>query len=695
MRGVLGADVAFLSDLAQVKYLPHLVTRQEIQDRISQLGYSAAPLEESPRGAEKKDLLLRLGISAILTANIMMLSFALYFGFFQELDAGAIWSISFPLWLLATPVVFYGGFPILKKAFWGLWAGHASMDTLISVGVLSAYFYSMAGMGHGSLHLYFDTASMLVTLVLLGRFIESRAKEKVSAGITQLHQLAGAKVRLWHHGRERWVGSESVEAEDEILVLASEAVPVDGIVADGSGSVDESVLTGESRPVKRSLGDHVMAGSLLLDGRLRLRALKVGTESSLNQMIALMQEALSKKNPVELLADRITRVFVPLVFLLAAATASRLLYGGYAVDEAMLRALTVLVITCPCALGIATPLAKVASIGVGRAQGILIRDTEALERVKDLDVIIFDKTGTLTEGCFSLNEIIAPQCDYKETLGLLASVEAGSDHLLAREILLKAREAGVQLQEAGHFESLDGRGVVGVVQSRQVCIGNRRLLSSQGIDLPNDLDRYAATLESAGSTVVFFGWDGEARGLLVFGDVLKESAVNAVSQLRVRGVDVWIVSGDSIETTRSVAQELGIRHCIGQALPAEKEEIIRQLQTEGHRVGMVGDGINDAAALVSADVGIALGAGSHIMREASDITLLTPDLGKVLRVLKLSKITTQIIRQNLFFAFLYNILGIPLAITGALNPLVAVCAMFASSLTVVANTLRIFRQSGP
>jgi P-type Cu2+ transporter len=692
--GVLDAKVVFLSDLARIKYLPHITTIQDIMARISQLGYRASLLEDQSQGVEKRDLLLRLGTSAILTVNIMMISCALYFGFFQELEAEAIRYLSFSLLLLATPAVFYCGFPILKRAWSGLFVAHMSMDTLIAVGVLAAYFSSIIALWSGSLHLYFDTAGMLVTLVLLGRFIEARAKERVSAGITDLHQLASAKARLWSEGKEKWATTGTVQARDELLVLAAERVPVDGTVVDGAGSIDESFLTGESRPVGRTVGDHVLAGSLLLDGRLKLRATAAGTESSLNQMIALMHEALARKNPVELLADRVTRRFVPFILLLAAATAVCLLYEGVAVNDALLRAVTVLVITCPCALGIATPLAKVASIGVGRAHGILVRDPAAIETAKDLDVIIFDKTGTLTEGKFSLRDVITSVSDTQEALGCVASVEAHSDHLLAREIMLKAGEAGLKLAEAKGFRAFEGMGVAGVVHGQEVHAGNRQLIRTQGLELPVDLDARAAELESKGHTAVFFALGSRVEGILVFGDALKENAIETISQLRAGGTDIVMVSGDSSVTTGAVARELKLDRFTGEALPTRKVEIIDELQAQGHRVGMVGDGMNDAAALAKADVGIAIGAGSNITRQASDITLMSTDPSKVLAILDLSTATTRIIRQNLFFAFFYNIVCIPLAVSGALNPIMAVLAMFASSLTVIANTLRISKQPG-
>ncbi len=691
MHGVLRAEVHFLSDLVQIKYLPHRVNPEDIQKRISQIGYSAAYLGQSEFSQENKQLLLRLGVSSILTVNIMMISFALYFGFFQDLGENAIRYFSYPLWLLATPVVLYGGYPILKRGVIGLRYKRAGMDTLIAVGTLSAYFYSVLRMFEGSLHLYFDTASMLVTLVLLGKYIEMHARERVSGGITELYALANQKVRLLQNGTERWVAAEAVRPGDSFLVQAGERVSVDSRIVSGRAFLDQSVLTGESKPLRKSTGDEIMAGALVLEGKLQLQAIRIGNESSLGQMISLTQEALAAKAPIELLADRITKWFVPAVLLLAVATALALLFAHVPKDEALLRAVTVLVITCPCALGIAVPLAKVAAIATGRTNGILIRDNTALDKAKDLTALLFDKTGTITEGNFSLREIIAYGIGEREVLRRIASIEAKSDHFLAKEIVQKARQSSVALEEAEHFESFEAMGVKGRIKCGEVSIGNRHFMRCQDLHLARQLARHAESLELKGATVVFFGWNGKVQGFLNLGDRLRESAPQLFQEIRSRKILTWIVSGDSRETTLAIAAELGVDRAVGQALPKQKAEIVKGLQKKGHRVGMIGDGINDSAALAQADVGFATGIGANIMQRASGITIIGGNPAKILTALDLSSLTGRVIRQNLFFAFFYNGLGIPLAILGYLNPLLAVCAMFASSLTVIGNTFRITR----
>lgn len=691
MDGVREARVYFLSDMARLKYMPHRVSPEDLAARIERLGYRAAPFEDHPQKREdERRLLFRLGISSILTMNIMMISFALYFGFFEDIGKEAVVTLSYPLLILATPVVFYGGFPIMKRAAKGLRFGAASMDALIAIGALSAYAYSVVGILNGSIRLYFDTAAMLVTLVLLGRYIESRARDKVARGIMGLYALAGLKVRALANGTERWVSSESVLAGDEFLVSAEERIPLDGEIVLGEAKIDESILTGESRPVRKKIGDQAMGGALVLDGELRLKATRVGEESSLNRMIALIQEALSGKDSVELLADRVTRWFVPAILALATGTALGLLFGGASLNEAVLRGLTVLVITCPCALGIAAPLAKVAAVGHARTKGMLIRDLSALEKAKDIEVLVFDKTGTLTEGKFSLLETFAPGVPGNVALGRVASVEAESGHFLAKEILRRARREGVEIERASSIESFPGLGVRGVAEGTEILVGNRGFLESLGMEIPRDISNRSETAEAEGATSVFFGWEREAKGVLVFGDKVREGAGESIRELQRRGVEVWMVSGDSEATTRAVAARLGISNFVGRALPSEKAAIIERLGQGGRRTGMVGDGINDAAALARAHVGFAAGAGSNILQEASDVTLLGEDApGRALSFLELSALTSRVIRQNLFFALLYNMLGVPLAMAGLLNPLVAVFAMFASSLTVIGNTLRI------
>ncbi|HME43146.1 MAG TPA: heavy metal translocating P-type ATPase [Syntrophorhabdales bacterium] len=688
--GVQEPHVSFFSDGVEMKYLPHVISPVEITSRVARLGYRASQLSEDRSDASgRHDLLTRLGVSAILSANVMMVSCALYFGFFRDLSSAVIAYFSYPLLALATPVVFYGGFPILWKAASGLKYGKTSMDTLIAMSVLAAYFYSVIQMARGSMQLYFDTACMLVTLVLAGKFIEAWARQRVSAGIAELHSLAYQKVRLEKESREEWVSVDEVKPGDRFVVRSKERVPVDGRIEQGRGLIDESILTGESRPLHKGSGEDVMAGSFLKDGELVLTATRAGSESSLRQMVSLVMDALDRKVPVELLADRITAYFVPAVLLIAAVAALFLSVRHVPADEVLLRSLTVLLISCPCALGIATPLVKVAMLGIGRSKGLLVRDPGALERAKDIDVLIFDKTGTVTEGNFSLQKVVTRGFSEEDVLSRLAALELGSSHFLAREIVLRARQSGIDICEAERVEEVQGRGVKGIVRNDKVVIGNRSFIAEHEMALRAMFDDAATKWQRQGMTVLFFGWEREVKGILVFGDPVKKGVAELVDRLRDLGVAVWLVSGDAKETTAAVAASVGIGEYRGQMLPVEKAHLVVSLQRAGHKVGMIGDGLNDAAALAQADVALACGVRADLIRETSDIAILTGDPGRVLDVLDLSQLTTRAIRQNLLFAFLYNVTAIPLAVTGMLNPLIAVTAMFGSSFTVIGNALRI------
>ena len=692
--GVTGAQIQFLSDTAKIAYLPYRITPEAIMDRIGALGYRALSTTDSAAtDRHKKDLLFRLGIAAILTMNIMMISAILYYGLLDRLESDAVRYMSWPLLLLATPVVFYSGRPILARALAGLRHAGASMDILIAIGALSAYTFSLVNMIWSNPHLYFDTAAMLITLVLLGRFIEYHAREKVTAGISSLYQLSRQKVRLVETDgiTERWISPEAVTAGSRFSVISGEQVPIDGQVLTGEATLDLSIITGESRPVGARPGERVRSGSRLVQGKLVLASSGPASESTLNRIIKLMENALSGTNRAELLADRLTRRLVPLIVLLAAGTAAGLLYRGFSPEAALLRAITVLVITCPCALGIAVPLAKVAALGAGRARGILIRDTRVLETIDRLDTVVLDKTGTLTEGDYRLRKIDAHRIDPMVLLRTVAAIEHHSGHYLAREVVRKAMANNLPAHGATAVETVDGMGVGGMFEGSIVVAGNRRMMELAKITVPPAFETAAAGFENGGDTVVFCGIGREFKGLLVFGDAIKPEAHDLVARLKERRIDIHLVSGDSPATTAAVAGRLGIERFVGGALPERKVEIIRTLQGQGRTVGMAGDGMNDAAALAAADVGMAMSAGDNLLREISDLTLAGNNPVTMIDVIRLSLMTGRIIRQNLFFAFIYNMIGIPLAIAGLLHPFMAVTAMFFSSLTVIGNTMRITR----
>jgi heavy metal translocating P-type ATPase len=689
--GVCEPRVSFMSDTVRLRYLPHLVSPTEILSRVGRLGYHVSLPEGGARlGAAKRDLLVRLGISAILTMNVMMFSYALYAGFIRDLAPTVVASFSYPLLAVTAPVVFYGGMPILRKAWAGLLLGRASMDTLIAVSAMAAFCYSVLQVARGSIHLYFDTAAMLVTIVLFGRYIEMHARERVLAAAT-FDEISLHKVRLPGGPGEQWADADALQPGDRFVVFVNERVPLDGRITEGRGLLDQSALTGEARPVALQPGDQVLAGSLLVDGDLQIMAIRLARESRIRQMADLMARALEQKNSGEQIADAASRIFVPVMIAVAGASACFFRLSGLPADEIILRCLTILLISCPCALGIAVPLVKVAVVGLGGRRGILIKNPEALERVRGLDTMVLDKTGTMTEGRFTLRQVICDETDERGVLSRIGAIEAASSHLLALEIMRRVTELGLAPDPTADVEEFEGMGVSGMAGEESVVAGNRRLLSHCRVNLPPVLDDRAAEQERMGMTVVFFGWKGRARGFLVFGDCLREGAVRLVEWMKDRGMRVILLSGDGEKTTQAVARDLCVADFLGQVLPHEKAEAILKLQRQGHKVGMVGDGVNDAGALAQADVSFAFGTGHDVTREASDLVIPSGKPAVIMDVFRLSSLSVRTVRQNLSFAFLYNATAVPIAAAGLLNPVVAVLAMFASSLTVIGNSLRIAR----
>ena len=691
--GVLQPSVSFFSDIIQVRYQPHLVTPKEIESCVGKLGYKAVTPGED-KGKAKADLLVRLSVSAILTMNTMMLSWALYSGFVRNLSTTAVTYLSYPLLIITLPVIFYSGMPILRRAWAGLRFGKISMDTFITISALSAFIYSVIAMTRNSIHLYFDTATMLITLVLFGRYVEMYTRDRVSSAFRELDEMGRHKVRLSGRTPEKWVAAEAVMPGNHFIVLASERIPLDGRISDGKGFLDQSALTGEARVVKKGPGDEVMAGSLLVEGRLEVVAISLAKESSLRHMVNLMIDALDRKNAREELVDFLSRMFVPLILAVAVITGSILWFNGYTADEVLIRCLTILLIACPCALGIAAPLGKVAMIGLGHKKGILIRNHEALEQVKKLDTVVLDKTGTVTQGDFALRHIVCSGVDESIAFSMIAAIEKESNHVIAREIMRYARSRGIVRQNPNMVESLDGLGIRGTVAGKMVFIGNRCLLSRCDVKLNQPLNETAGDYEQKAMTVVFFGWDGEVMGLLAFGDRIREDAQELIDWLQKRQIHVVLLSGDDQKTTKAVAQSLGIDESYGQNLPSDKVALIRSLQEQGHKTGMVGDGINDSGALAQADVAFAMGSGHVIMKEASDLLIPSGRLVLVADAFDLSERSVRMIRQNLSLSLLYNATAIPVAAAGFLSPLIAVSAMFLNSLSVIGNTLRISKNKG-
>jgi len=723
--GVTGVEASFASDLVKVKYQPQFVPPDRVIQRIESLGYKAQKFRAGMEtdDAESGALVLRFGIAAFLWMNVMYLSMTLYVSFFERISDSIRYYVPFLIWGLATPVIFYCGYPILHLAWRGLVNRVIRMESLLSLGILTAYCFSIVQAFRGDRHIYFDTACVIVTLVLAGKLIERGAKGRASRWITVLHRMMPNKARLFVGGQEHFVSIEALEPGQVVVVKAGERIPVDGTVVTGESHADESLLTGESKPVVKEPGDATMAGSVNLDGVLHIRALRTASESTLAGVVAMVEHALSTRSPIERIVDRVSRVFVPCVVVVALLTLGSLwLWGGVNLGTSLLRAISVLVIACPCALGMATPLAITAAMGSASRQGILFRDGGVLEALRKVDAVVLDKTGTITEGNLSVldcdvvvqeepaavmvasEKTALDRISYRgtpskqglaefrtEALSLAASVEQYSEHPLGKALVALASAEGARLKDASCIEVLQGQGITGSVDGKHVVIGNRKLLRGLGLTLDSDFEKRAQQWESQGKTVAFLGWNDELRGMVAFGDRVRTDAFDLVADLKRKGIVVYVVSGDSEATTRSVALQVGADNHKSEVLPEQKADFIKQLQSSGTVVAMVGDGINDAPALAQADLGVAMGSGTDLAMKAAAVVLMKSSLRQIPEIFNLSATAIRVIKQNLFWAFFYNTLGISLAIAGILNPILAAAAMLLSSVSVIANSLRLAR----
>ncbi len=715
LPGVASAEVMFASDLAKVKYCPQYLPAETLVRRIGELGYSASEYTGSSDAAqaETRDLLLRLGIAAFLWANVMAFSTILYVGYFEQIARSASRLLPFVLMALTTPLVFYCAYPILRAALTGVRHLQLRMDTLLAMGILAAYGFSTVQAVRGGTHVYFDTAAAIVTLVLMGKLIERSAKERAARSIAVLYRLMPKKARLLSGGIERFVAIDGLLPDDVFVVKAGERVPADGIIIDGQTHADESLLTGESTPVAKRTGDEVVSGSLNLGGIIRVRAVRVGGESVLAQIIRLVEHALSTRAPFERGVDRVSRAFVPAVVVLSAALFTALVLRGANPADALLRAISVLVIACPCALGLATPLAITAAVGSASQHGILVCDSGVLETIRRLDVVVLDKTGTVTRGDFRvLDAAMAEQQALVASVGssvpaasfavntfhdwipLLAAVELYSEHPLGMAVVNCARERGARIAEASGIEVRKGAGITGTVSGRRIFIGNRRLAEEMTGPVSGATLSRAAEWQESGLTVMYFGADENLAGVFACGDEIRPDAADTVRELKARGISVRVVSGDSEPTTAAVAAQIGADGYIAEAAPAAKTHVVEQLQREGKCVAMIGDGVNDAPALAQADLGIALGSGADIAMKAAPVVLMTGSLRKIVDTFEVAAKASRIVRQNLFWAFFYNVLGITLAVAGVLTPIFAAGAMLLSSACVVGNSMRLTRAEG-
>lgn len=679
----------FSTDFLTCEYNPVKTSPGAVIETIGKLGYTAHPPESDTAKREEKSEFIRLCVSAFLSMNIMMLSFSLYFGFFLPFGAAERQSLSWPMAVMAGVVFFYGGGNIHRLALSSLRTGLFGMETLISIGAANAYGYSLYNFLAGSLHLYFDTTAMLITLTLLGKWLERRARDRIGKNLAALFSLQPAKARICTPEAPdgRYVSASLLRPGDTFRVAAGELVPADGHIADGEGRLDESNITGESVPRGKGTGDLILSGTRVIDGDLRVVARRVGDEGTLGQMLCLIEQTLSQKTPVEAFSERYLRWFVPLIIGLAAITAGACWVFGASIEAAMIRAVTVLVVSCPCALGVAVPLARVAGISVAGARGILVRAFSAFEKATQIHTVILDKTGTVTEGHWTLKEIV-PNGPFDKTflLGVAAGLETGSDHAISSEIRRQAKEEGVTALPVESIDSFE-TGISGRHDGKRIGIGSLSFLETL-MDLGPDkpVPPAADTSETIDSRV-YLGMEGRIIAVFIFGDRIRPSAFSAIGALKAVGIEVALVSGDDRRVTASVAEKLGITPFFGAQTPRQKVSIIKERQRKGKRVAMVGDGINDAPALAQSDLSVAVTSGNQLSEETADVSLMSGDLERLPVFLSLAKTVRKKIRQNLMLSFLYNVFAIPIAMAGLLSPLVAVCAMLMSSLSVIGNTL--------
>ena len=701
------ATVNYATENAAVTFDPALVAPQDLLEAVEAAGYRVRPVAPDGAPADEPEpdptasLRLRLLVSAALSLPVLLLAMIepLQFDYWQWLSLQ-----------LATPVVLWGGWPFHRAAWLNLKHATATMDTLISVGTLSAWGWSVVSLflldagepgmrmgfdlvvdrGEAAGQIYLEVAAVVTTFILAGRYFEVRAKRRAGAALRALLELGAKEVNvLGPDGRERTVAVEALAVGDRFVVRPGEKIATDGVVEEGTSAVDKSLLTGESLPIEVQPGDEVFGATINVGGRLVVRAAKIGADTALAQIARLVNEAQSGKAPVQRLADRVSGIFVPIVIALAVATLAFWLGAGSGAAFAFAAAVSVLIIACPCALGLATPTALLVGTGRGAQLGILIKGPEVLESTRRVDTIVLDKTGTVTTGTMALEEVVpAPGVDREGALRIVGALESASEHPVGRAI---ASAAGGELPAPESFRNRDGLGVEGVVGGRAVVVGRPSLLADWGIPLGPELGAAQARAERDGKTAVVAAWDGEARALFVVGDRLKPTSAEAIRRLRELGLHPVLLTGDNRETAQAVARSVGIDEVIAEVLPADKVAVVRRLQTEGRIVAMVGDGVNDAPALAQADLGLAIGTGTDVAIEASDLTLVSGDLNGAADAIRLSRRTLATIKGNLFWAFAYNVAALPLAAAGLLNPLIAGGAMALSSVFVVSNSLRLRR----
>lgn len=703
-EGVSSAPVNFALETVAVEYNPKEVTINDLKEIVAKLGYQleqkgeADGETESPQKKEQRKQTVRLIFSAILSFPLLW-AMVSHFSFTSFIWVPDIFMNPWMQFALATPVQFVIGWPFYTGAYKALRNKSANMDVLVALGTTAAYVYSLyltiQSLGaHGHTDgLYYETSAILLTLILLGKRFEAKAKGRSSDAIKKLMKLQAKTATVVREGQEQIIPIEDVMTGDLVYVKPGERIPVDGEVTEGRSAVDESMITGESIPVDKSPGDSVTGATMNANGFLKIKAVNVGKDTALSQIIRVVEEAQGSKAPIQRLADQISGIFVPIVLGIAVITF--LIWYFWAapgdVGEAISKLIAVLVIACPCALGLATPTSIMAGSGRSAEFGILFKGGEHLEKTHRLDTIVLDKTGTVTNGKPVLTDAVAADgFEETELLRLAAAAETGSEHPLGEAIAAGVKEKGIDIPKLTRFETKIGAGVSAEAAGKTILVGSRRLMESEGVQHEALLSQMSA-LEGEGKTVMLVSVDGEAAGLIAVADTIKETSREAVKRLMSMGLEVIMMTGDNRKTAEAIAKEAGITRVIAEVRPEQKAEEISKLQQTGSRVAMVGDGINDAPALATADIGMAIGTGTDIAMETADITLIRGDLNSIADAIRMSRLTMKNIKQNLFWALGYNTLGIPIAALGFLAPWVAGAAMAFSSVSVVLNALRLQR----